>query len=319
MSKKYTEQEVEFKPKFIEHYSRLTDIDKFKEYSIKFMRRSIRVNTLKISVKGLKKRISEKGEWSLEQIPWCNEGFYIENVKSGRRDVGNMLEHTLGYIYVQEDVSMIPPIALKPKPGDIVLDMCAAPGSKSTQMAAMMKNEGLLIANDYKGDRIKSLGINLQRCGVSNSIITLMQGHRFASVGINFDKILVDAPCSGTGTIRKSLKTLRMWNMEGIKKLASQQKPLIDAAFQALRPGGEMVYSTCSLEPDEDEAVVSHLLDKYDNAKIEKIDLQIKHSRPIMEFDGVTYNKDVEKCLRIWPQDNDSEGFFVAKIVKKST
>ncbi|MDP2749804.1 MAG: NOL1/NOP2/sun family putative RNA methylase [Nanoarchaeota archaeon] len=316
MAKQYSSEDVEFKPKFLEHFAKLTDIEKFKEYSTKFMRRSIRVNTLKMSVADLKKRINEKGEWKLEPVPWCDSGFYIENIKSGRRDIGNMLEHTLGYVYVQEDVSMIPPLVLKPKPGEIVLDMCAAPGSKTTQMASMMKNEGTLVANDFKGDRIKSLGINLQRCGVSNAIITLMQGHRFAKAGMQFDKILVDAPCSGTGTIRKSLKTLRMWNPEGTKKLAGQQKLLIDAAFQCLKQGGEMVYSTCSVEPEEDEAVVSFLLNKYEKAKTEKIDIPIKHGKPIMEFDGNKYNDSVEKVLRLWPQDNDTEGFFIAKIKK---
>lgn len=317
MAKEVNPDDIEFKEKFVERYSRLTDFDEFKKYSLKFLKRSVRVNTLKISVADFRKRLKETGHWEVSQIPWCDEGFYIENVHSGRRDVGNMLEHALGYIYVQEAVSMIPPLVLKPKPGEIVLDMCAAPGSKATQMAAMMRNKGVLVANDYKGDRIKSLGLNMQRCGVSNAVVTLMQGHRFLKSGITFDKILVDAPCSGTGTIRKSFKTLRIWNSDMVRRLSSQQKPLIDTAFQILADGGEMVYSTCSVEPEEDEEVVSFLLDKYDNAKLEKIKLHsLKSSRPILEFEGKQYNKEVEKCLRLWPQDNDSEGFFVAKIRK---
>ncbi len=317
MAKEVNPDDIEFKEKFVERYSKLTDFDEFKKYSLRFLKRSVRVNTLKISVADFKKRIKERGHWEVSQIPWCDEGFYIENVHSGRRDVGNMLEHALGYIYVQEAVSMIPPLVLKPKPGEIVLDMCAAPGSKATQMAAMMRNKGVLVANDYKGDRIKSLGLNMQRCGVSNVVITLMQGHRFLKSGVTFDKILVDAPCSGTGTIRKSFKTLRIWNPDMVRRLSSQQKPLIDTAFQILADGGEMVYSTCSVEPEEDEEVVSFLLDKYDNAKLEKIKLHgLKSSKPILEFEGKQYSKEVEKCLRLWPQDNDSEGFFVSKIRK---
>src|SRR3989338_850088 len=182
-----------FKKAFIERYSQLTDWETFKKYSRSFLRRSIRINTLQATVPEVKKNIEAKG-WRLTPVPWCKEGFWIDHPE--RRDVGNLLEHHLGKIYVQEAASMIPPVVLQPQPGDLVLDMCAAPGSKTTQMAAMMKNKGLLIANDYKGDRLQSLGINLQRSGLTNAIITLMPGERFS--GFQFDKILVDAPCSGT-------------------------------------------------------------------------------------------------------------------------
>src|SRR3989344_1638074 len=165
-----------FKPGFVERYSQLTNWEEFKRYSLSFLRRSIRINTLFGSVNDIKKSIEAKG-WKLEQIPWCKEGFWIAH--SDRRDVGNLLEHQLGKMYVQEAASMIPPLALKPKAGDIILDMCAAPGSKTTQMGVMMNNKGLIIANDYKGDRMSSLGINLQKSGLTNVIITLMHGKQF--------------------------------------------------------------------------------------------------------------------------------------------
>lgn len=305
----------EFKPAFIERYSKLTDWEEFKKYSLSFLRRSIRVNTILGTVKEVKKSIEAKG-WKLDPIPWCKEGFWISNPE--RRDVGNLLEHHLGKIYVQEAASMIPPLVLKPKPGEIVLDMCASPGSKTTQMAAMMKNKGLLIANDFKGDRLSSLGINLQRSGLTNSIITLMHGNRFKD--FQFDKILVDAPCSGTGTIRKSLKTIRIWNAPTITKLSWQQKELIENAFNNLKPSGEMVYSTCSVEPEEDEGVVDFLLQKYKNAKVMAVKLPgLKTSPPVMEFDGVKYHPSIKNTIRIWPQDNDTEGFYVAKIRKTPT
>jgi len=304
-------EKIEFKPKFIERYSKLTDWEKFKEYSLKFLRRSVRANTLKISVEECKKSLERK--WILTQIPWCREGFWVEH-KEGRRDIGNTIEHSLGYIYVQEAASMISPIVLGPKPDEIVLDMCAAPGSKSSQIAALMQNKGVLIANDYKGMRIAPLGINLQRTGISNAIITLMEGRFFK--GFSFDRILVDAPCSGTGTIRKSLKTLKIWNPDVVRRLTGQQRQLIATAFDNLKEDGTMVYSTCSLEPEENEGVVDFLLRRYSNAKLEKIELDIKRSEPILEFEGNKYNNEIEKCLRIWPQDNDTEGFFVAKIRK---
>jgi len=209
---------------------------------------------------------------------------------------------------------MIPPIVLDPKPGEVVLDMCASPGSKASQIAALMKNKGIFIANDIKGDRIAALGINLQRMGITNALITQMSGERFRD--LRFDKILVDAPCSGTGTIRKSLKTLRLWNPNMIKRIAILQRKLIENAFELLKPGGTLVYSTCSVEPEEDEAVVSFLLDKYKNAKIQDIKLDIRKSDAVTKFEGAEYNKNVVKCLRLWPQDNDTEGFFVAKIKK---
>ncbi|MBS3101863.1 NOL1/NOP2/sun family putative RNA methylase [Candidatus Woesearchaeota archaeon] len=306
-------EKIEFKEKFVERYKALTNWEEFKKYSLSFLRRSIRVNTIKISIENLKKRLDEN--WNLEPVPWCKEGFWIEHKEKERRDIGNLIEHSLGYFYAQEAASMIPPLVLGPKEDEVVLDMAASPGSKTTQIAALMGNKGFLIANDYTTERMKPLSINLQRCGVSNAIITLMQGQWFKEM--LFDKILLDAPCSGTGTIRKSLKTLRIWNPVMVKRLAGTQRQLIDTAFKNLKQGGILVYSTCSLEPEENEGVIDFLLNKYENAELEPIKLSnIKKSEPILNFENKKYNDEIKKCLRIWPQDNDTEGFFVAKIRK---
>ncbi|HLC55733.1 MAG TPA: NOL1/NOP2/sun family putative RNA methylase [Candidatus Nanoarchaeia archaeon] len=301
-------ENIVFKDKFIERYSNLTDIEEFKKYSTTFLRRSLRVNTLKITVKELKDRLKD---WKLTQVPWCKEGFFITGE---RRDIGNLIEHALGYVYIQEAASMIPSIVLNPSKEDLVLDMAAAPGSKTTHLASIMDNNGLIIANDYDYKRIKALGINLQRCGVLNTIITLQQGRFFKD--FNFDKILLDAPCSGTGAIRKSLKTLLSWNANMVRRLAGTQRQLIKIAFENLKEKGTLVYSTCSVEPEENEAIVSYLLDTFDNAKIEKINLDLKRTSPILEFDNQKYREEVKDCLRIWPQDNDTEGFFITKIKK---
>ncbi|MCB9358762.1 RsmB/NOP family class I SAM-dependent RNA methyltransferase [Candidatus Woesearchaeota archaeon] len=303
---------IEFKDKFVERYSKLTDFEEWKKYSLAFPRKAIRVNTLKISVEELKKRLEEN--WVLEQVPWCKEGFWITH-KEGRRDIGNLKEHALGYIYVQEASSMIPGKVLFPDAGDKVLDMCAAPGSKTTQMCAYMENKGLVFANDVEGIRLAPLGINIQRMGITNCVLTIMPGQRYAKSGMVFDKILVDAPCSGTGTVNKSPGTLKMWNPAMIKRLAIVQRNLIKTAYDILKPGGIMVYSTCSNEPEEDEGVIDWLL-KGTDAKLLDIDLDIKRSDPIVEFEDEKYNPEVRKCLRIWPQDNHTEGFFVTKILK---
>ena len=179
-----------------------------------------------------------------------------------------------------------------------------------------MKNEGLIVANDYKGDRLQSLGINLQRSVTTNCLITLMRGQGIKEM--QFDKILLDAPCSGTGTIRKSLKTISIWNAGMITKLAREQKELIEVAFANLKSGGEMVYSTCSVEPEENEGVVSYLLEKHEDAEIIKVTLPgLKLTPPVLEFKKDKYHPAVKDTIRIWPQDNDTEGFFVAKIRKK--
>jgi NOL1/NOP2/sun family putative RNA methylase len=304
-------EQIEFKPAFIERYSKLTDWETFKRISLTYARRAIRVNTLKITVSGLRQRLTK--DWKLTPIPWCKEGFWIEHKKDERRDVGNLIEHALGHFYVQEPASMIPPVVLNPKAGERVLDMCAAPGSKATQIAAMMKNKGVLVANDYKGVRLAALGINMQRMGATNSVITLMDAFRIKG---KFDRILLDAPCSGTGTIRKSLKTLEIWNAGMVKRLARQQQSMLRHAFSLLRPGGTMVYSTCSIDPAENEGVVDSLLKEQENASLREIRLNINRSEPVKEFDGVQY-ADVSRCVRLWPQDNDTDGFFVARLQKR--
>jgi tRNA (cytosine49-C5)-methyltransferase len=303
-----------FKEGFIERYSKLTDWEVFKKYSLSYLHRAIRVNTLKISCDELKERLDAQG-WVLEQVPWCKEGFWAEH-REGRLDLGNTKEHQLGYYYIQEPASMIPPIVLDPKSGELVLDMCAAPGSKTTQIAQLMNNEGLIVANDVSGVRLAPLGVNIQRLGILNVVQTLKDS---ASIkwDFQFDKILLDAPCSGVGTIRKSLKTINMWNPNTTKHIAKLQKRLLKTAWNLLKPGGTLVYSTCSTEPEENEEVISLFLDKTPDAKLQEIKLKSFVLSPaVLEFNGKNYNSEVKKTLRVWPQDNDTEGFYVAKLVK---
>ncbi|MBN2368262.1 RsmB/NOP family class I SAM-dependent RNA methyltransferase [Candidatus Woesearchaeota archaeon] len=307
---------MSLKKAFEERYRKLLGqrYDAYLKYSLSYLTRSIRVNTIKADIHDVKKRLEDKG-WKLTQIPFCKEGFWVEH-ETGRLDIGNTREHALGYYYVQEAASMIPPLVLNPEPGDLILDMCASPGSKTTQIAQYMENTGLLIANDFTGMRMKPLGLNVERMGITNTILTRMYGQWFAKKNLQFDRILVDAPCSGTGTIRKSLKTLRIWNPTMVKRLASTQKKLISVGFEILKPGGTLVYSTCSTEPEEDESVITHLLEKYSNADLQDISLKLNRSPVILEFEGQNYSPDAKKCLRLWPQDNDTEGFFVTKVRK---
>ena len=304
--------EIVLKRSFKEHYKELLG-DKYEEflrYSFIYPRQSIRVNTLKISTAELRKRLAP--EWKLTPIPWCREGFWIEGK---RRDIGNLPEHVLGYFYVQDASSMIPPIVMAPQPGDIVLDMAAAPGSKAGQIAQYMQNKGILVANDWKPDRIAVLGINLQRCGASNVVITQMNALAFRETPV-FDKVLIDAPCSGTGTISKSLKTVLIWNPGMLRRLASTQAKLLRKAYMLAKPGGTIVYSTCSVEPEENELVVNSLLEEFPNAEVSPVNIKVHSSEPVLTYRDVPMHRQIANALRLYPQDNDTEGFFVAKILK---
>jgi len=307
----------EFKPAFIERYEKLLgdELDSFLEFSFKPLKRAIRINTLKTSVRGFLKRVRERG-WKLERIPWCNYGFWISEPKY---ELGNTVEHQLGYIYIQEAASMIPPIVLNPKEHELVLDLCASPGSKTTQMAQMMRNTGIIVANDITVDRMRPLISNLQRCGVTNTIVTRMDGRFFSQrVKQKFDKVLVDAPCSATGAIRRNWEIIRMWNPNMIRGLSKLQRILITSSFDCLKEGGILVYSTCTLEPEENEKVVDYLLKKRSEAKVVKIDVKgLKMRSGLTKWNGEEFDKSVKSCIRIYPQDNNTEGFFIAKVIKE--
>jgi len=304
----------QFKEKFLERMRKLLgdELEVFLEICEKYLPTTIRVNTLKIRKEDLVERLSQK--YKIKELEWYEDGLIIEDGFS----LGNTIEHALGYFYVQEAASMIPPLVLKPRKNDFVLDLCAAPGSKTTQIAQLMENTGLIIANDIRIDRIKALTTNLQRCGVSNCVVTMMNGNAFRNVNLEFDKVLVDAPCSAEGAIRKNYNVLRMWNLRMIKGLSRLQKKLVETGFMRLKEGGRLVYSTCTLAPEENEEVVDFLLRKYENAEVEKVSLKgLRLRKGIEEWEGKKFSNEVRRCVRIYPQDNDTEGFFIASIVKR--
>ncbi|MCX8194122.1 MAG: RsmB/NOP family class I SAM-dependent RNA methyltransferase [Candidatus Pacearchaeota archaeon] len=308
---------IEAKPEFIKRIEEMleNETQKFLECIRKPLLPSIRVNTLKISEQELKIKLEKKG-WKISKI---FENAFVIKSKLLPGELGKSLEHQLGYYYVQELASMLPPLILEPKKDDVILDLCAAPGSKTTEIAAMMENQGTVIANDVKLERITALNSNLERCGVTNTIVTRMKGStlckKLAKSGFFFDKILVDAPCSGEGIIRSSPETLRMWNVNMIKGLSALQKKLVAAAIECLKPNGVLVYSTCTHTPEENEFVIDFVLKNFD-VKLEEIKLPLKTRQGIAEWQNQKLNDELRKCVRIWPQDNDTEGFFIAKIRK---
>ena len=295
-------------PRFYERHREIDDSNAFFEYMVKPIRPSIRINTLKCEIEQVVENLARRFE--LRRIPWCDEGFYINT-----ENYGDIMEYRLGLIFPQEAASMIPPLLLELSNKDIVLDMCAAPGAKTTQIAQYMENRGCVIANEPNIRRINVLISNLQRCGVLNTQVTRFDGRFFSKYENCFDSILVDAPCSNAGMVRKNFKYLKSWREKEIEHLSRLQKALITAGYRALKNGGTLVYSTCTLDPMENEEVVDHLLRNTD-AEIEEIDLPLKRREPFVNFGDREYASEVRKCLRIHPQDNDTEGFFVAKIRK---
>ena len=274
------------------------------------LRRSIRVNTLKISVDDFLALVSPYG-WQLTPVPWCAEGFWIERDDEASLPLGSTAEHLSGLFYIQEASSMLPVAALFAD-GNVperVMDVAAAPGSKTTQIAARMGNHGAILANEFSASRVKVLHANISRCGIHNVALTHFDGRVFgAALPEAFDAILLDAPCSGEGVVRKDPDALKNWSVESNLEIAATQRELIESAFHALRPGGTLVYSTCTLNRDENEDVCLWLKANYPDA-VEFLPLNDLFASA---QEAVT----PEGFLHVFPQIYDCEGFFVARLRK---
>lgn len=298
--------------KFIERYSKIIpDFDGFLSMLQTPLKQNFRINTLKATKEEV---LSLLSDIKIEPILWYNLAFRIVDKIS----IGERIEHKLGLIYAQEAVSMIPALILAPEPNEKILDLTAAPGSKTTQIAAMMENNGLIVANDISRNRIGALISNIERVGVLNTVVTIKPGQKLGNlIPDYFDKVLLDAPCSLEGTIRNTPEALLNWKESKIKRLSKLQKGLINSAFRCLKPGGTLVYSTCTFAPEENEGVIDYLFQKYTNITCEPISVpNLKIRSPILEWGRDKFNEQIKNAIRIYPQDNDTEGFFVAKIRK---
>jgi len=274
------------------------------------LRRSIRVNTLKISVDDFLTLVSPYN-WQLTPVPWCAEGFWIERDDEDAVPLGSTAEHLSGLFYIQEASSMLPVAALfaEGNTPERVMDVAAAPGSKTTQIAARMGNHGAILANEFSASRVKVLHANISRCGIQNVALTHFDGRVFgAALPEAFDAILLDAPCSGEGVVRKDPDALKNWSVESNLEIAATQRELIDSAFHALRPGGTLVYSTCTLNRDENEDVCLWLKAQYTDA-VEFLPLNDL-------FATADEAATPEGFLHVFPQIYDCEGFFVARLRK---
>ena len=277
----------------------------FEEACARPMPQIIRVNTLRIASVDLRRRLTAAGV-PTERLPWDASLLQVG------RPLGRRIEHWLGLFYIQEATQAVPVRVLNPQPGECILDLCASPGGKSTQIAARMHNRGSLIANEPSGGRQQSLLANINRLGVLNATVTEYRGESFP-MRARFDRVLVDAPCSAEGTLRKESRLTGGAPIGTIRRLSRLQKRLILRAYDLLCPGGALTYSTCTLAPEENEEVIAHLLDVR-NAHVAPIDLPFSAAPGLTEWAGTSYPDTVRGCARIYPHHIDSGGGFIAHV-----
>ena len=274
--------------------------------------KAFRVNTLKADKKSVVEKFKEYGI-EINQVNWYKDAFITDFFA-----IGNTIEHFMGHIYIQELTSMIPPLIISDllKGNSLVIDAAAAPGSKTTQIAAFMGNKGTIIANDVNYSRIKSLKFNIEKLGVLNTIIT-NQDFRFFSFPGKAEILLLDAPCTSEGTIRKGPAILSNWSEAQIFGMSRLQKQMILKGFDLVKESGYLIYSTCTFAPEENEEVVQYLVDNRKGVEIEKIKIDgLKLTPGILEWEKKKFSDEISKTIRIWPHHNDTGGFFVAKIRK---
>ncbi len=285
---------------------------------------TFRTNTLKVSTGELEKKLTEENI-EFEKVPWFKDGFIL--ISPTKKELIETDIYKEGFIYIQSLSSMIPPLILDPQKDEMILDLCAAPGSKTTQMAMMMENTGKIVANDRSKVRLFKLDYNLKMQGVKNVFKEYSDGKEFwKKYPEQFDRVSVDVPCSLEGRFNCSdPKTYKDWAPGKVKVLASLQKFLLRAAISACKVGGTVVYSTCTISVEENEEVIDWLLKKEKNTiEIEQIKMdglngisgftEFGNKRSLMLRDK-KFNPEIAKSMRIFPSKS-MEGFFVCKIKK---
>ena len=299
----------DFVDELYEQYTPIT-VDKILTGMLGERNTTLRVNTIKYNIQELMKYLREKNI-KFERVSWYNDALIIKN--ANEKEIQKLDIYEKGYIYLQSLSSMIPPLVLNPKLGEKVLDLTAAPGSKTTQMVVMMKNDGYILANELDKIRCDRLQYNVEKQGAN---IVEVINNRGEKVGEEyqekFDKVLLDAPCSGEGRfLGNNVGTYRNWSKRTVRELAKLQKKLFKSAYTALKPNGMMVYSTCTLNKDENENVLQWAIENF-NVKL--LDINIDFKEKMQGFnDGL--DDSINKAIRILPSKN-MEGFFVAKFRK---
>lgn len=285
---------------------------------------TFRVNTIKAHRDEIKEQLQRDG-FKVKQVAWYSDAFILLN--KTKRELTDLPMYMEGKIYIQSLASMVPPLVMDPQPGEKILDLTAAPGSKTSQIAALMEKRGELVANELNKVRFFRLKHNMESLGVDGNtddwkfMLRMEDGSVLTQEYLGyFDKVLLDAPCSGEARFIEGYpKSYGYWNEKKIKRLAFRQQKLLLACWSALKPGGELVYSTCTMAPEENEMRISKLLERVgEEAAVETIKIDgLKILPPVTTWKEKEYNPEVKKTLRIQPT-NEVEGFYIAKIKKIS-
>jgi NOL1/NOP2/sun family putative RNA methylase len=271
----------------------------------------LRTNTLKLGPADLLALLSG----GYQPVPWCSSGFALP----GDTPLGRHPHHAAGLFYLQDPSAMAAAEILAPQPGERVLDLSAAPGGKTTHLASLMGDQGLLVANEIHPQRVWELAENLERWGVRNILITNETPARLAAhFGAYFDRVLVDAPCSGEGMFRKSAAARRDWSPALVQSCAVRQSAILGEALKLVRPGGYLLYSTCTFNPTENEAVIARLLDTHPELELLIVPRYPGFSpgRPDW-LPPDNRRPELEHAVRVWPQHAPGEGHFMALLRKK--
>ncbi len=287
--------------------------DEYREYVESLAsspRPCLRVNTIKATLGEVKEVVAEAG-LDLESVPWCPTGFWIDRKE---HKLGDSVAHFQGLFYLEDAASLLPPEMLAP--GKVVLDAAAAPGGKTAHIAALMGNRGALVANEVDAYRTRVLRFNLSRMGVINAAVTTLDMSVAPNVAPIFDRVLLDAPCSCEGRIAEDPKSLALWKPARVERYSRLQRRLIESCYCLLAPGGSLVYSTCTLAPEENEAVIDSLLKNHTDADIKPIKRPAKSAKGLVEWRGEKYDERVARSLRLYPHHYGTHGFFVSRVVK---
>lgn len=259
----------------------------------------LRVNTAKVTPEAFPELVS----WDLKPVPWIPNGFYYEGTERPAKDP----YYYAGLYYLQEPSAMTPAILLPVEPGDRVLDLCGAPGGKSTELGVRLAGKGVLISNDISNSRAKALLKNLELWGISNICVTSETPDKLADVfGPWFDKILIDAPCSGEGMFRKDDDMVKSYEERGPEYYSEIQKEITDQAVRMLAPGGLLLYSTCTFSRCEDEEIICHILENHQEMELIRLPL----------FEGASGGIGLDGCIRLFPHKIKGEGHFISLLRK---
>ena len=300
--------------------SLVDDFDAFRAACDRPLPSVVRVNTLKASIDRAKRAL-DAADVGYETAAW-HPGL----LRLDERGPGTSWPYFHGWLHGQEEVSTLPAVALDPQPGEVVWDACAAPGSKATQLAALMDDKGVVIGNDNNLGRLSALRHNAERLGITNLAVTNQDARNFSFKPFGdrgtdperieaVDRTLVDAPCSCEGTIRKNPDAFDEWSLSHVEGIAGVQKGILRRAVDATRPGGTVVYSTCTFAPEENEAVLDHVLDGGDCGLLNWEPPAGFETNPgVTEWQGAEYDPSVELAHRVYPHRNDTGGFFCAKL-----